>query len=152
MDNKLSWRRNCDAVIKKTQSRMFFLRKFRSFEVSRRLLNVFYLGAVASVLFYAVLSWGGSISAEDRNRINKLIKKAGSVIVLSLDSVDTILDKRMRTKVRTVLSSKDHPLHSVFNGLKSSFSNRMVMPQCSTQRFRNSFIPDAVRFYNEHFI
>lgn len=152
LDNKLNWKRNSDAVVKKTQSRMFFLRKLQSFEVNRRLMNVFYQGAVASVLFYAVLSWGGSISVEDRNRINKLIKKSSSIIGLSLDSMDIILDKRMRAKVQTVLALKDHPLHSIFSGLKSSFSERLVMPRCSTERLRNSFVPAAVRFYNEHFI
>lgn len=109
-------------------------------------------GIVASVLFYVVLCWGGSMTAEDRNRINKLIKKAGSVVGLSLDSVDIILNKRMTTKLRTVLSLTDHPLRSIFNELKSSFSGRMLMPRCSTQRLRNSFIPAAVRFFNQHFV
>uniref|UniRef100_A0A1A8MF94 Reverse transcriptase domain-containing protein n=1 Tax=Nothobranchius pienaari TaxID=704102 RepID=A0A1A8MF94_9TELE len=136
LDNKLNWKRNSHAVVKKAQSRLFFLRKLRSFDISRRLLNVFYQGIMASVLFYAVLCWGRSLTAEDKNRINKMIKKSGSVVGQRLDSFDMIIDKRMKRKLKTVMSLEDHPLHQIFKDLGSSFSGRMLMPLCSTERFR----------------
>lgn len=150
IDHKLDWKKNTEAVFKKAQSRLFFLKKLRSFDISRRLLNVFYQGILASVLFYAVLCWGGSITVEDKNRINKLIKKAGSVIGCTPDSLEVTCGKRIRAKLKTVLTSESHPLHSTFKGLRSSFSERLVMPKCSTERLRRSFIPAAVRYFNDH--
>ena len=114
------------------------MRKLRSFDLSTKLLNVFYQGILASVLFYAVLCWGGgSISVEDKNRINKLIKRAGSVIGLTPDALEVTVEKRMRSKVKMVLLFEGHPLHCVFKGLTSSFSERLVMPRCSTERLRS---------------
>ncbi len=150
LDNKLNWKENTGVLLKKAQSRLFFLRKLRSFDLSPRLLGVFYESILASVLFYAVLCWGGSIPIEDRNRINKLIKRAGSVIGFSPDKLEVIVEKRTRTKLKTVLFFEDHPLHNTFKDLKSSFSERLVMPRCSTERLRRSFIPAAVRFFNNN--
>jgi len=64
---------------------------------------VFYQGILASVLFFAVLCWGGSITVMDKNRINKIIKKAGSVIGLPLDSLETTIAKRTKTKLNYIL-------------------------------------------------
>lgn len=61
-----------------------------------------------------------------------MVKNAGSVV--GLDSVDIIMDKQMITKLKTVRCLTDHPLHSVFNEPRSSFSGQTVMPQCSTER------------------
>ena len=97
LDNKLDWHKNTDLVFKKVQSRLFHLRKLRSFDVRRSLLLVCYQGILASVLFYGVLCWGGSITAMDKKRMNKLIKKASSVIGLPLDSLETTLAKHLIT-------------------------------------------------------
>ena len=150
LDSKLDWKTNTDSVFKKAQSRLFYLRKLRSFDISRSLLHVFYQGILASVLFFAVLCWGGSITVADKNRINKLIKKAGSVIGLPPDSLEITLAKRTRTKLNTILSFEGHPLYKVFDALRSSFSNRFLMPRCSTERLRRSFVLAAVTFLNEH--
>lgn len=148
LDNKLNWKENTGVLVKKAQSRLFFLRKLRSFDISPRLLGIFYQGILASVLFYAVLCWGGSISTDDKNRINKIIKRAGSVIGLNPDKLEVIVEKRTRTKLKTVLLYDNHPLHNIFRDLKSSFSERLVMPRCSTERLRRSFVPAAVRYFN----
>ena len=111
---------------------------------------MFYQGILASVLFFAVLCWGGSITVMDKNRINKIIKKAGSVIGLPLDSLETTISKRTKTKLNSILCFDGHPLYPVFDALRSSFSNRLIMPPCSTERFRKSFVPAAVKYFNDH--
>ena len=126
------------------------MRKLKSFNISTKLLNVFYQGILASVLFYAVLGWGGSISVEDKNRINKLIKRAGSVIGLNPDVLEVTVEKRISSKLKIVLLFEGHPLHNLFKGLRSSFSERLVMPRCSSERMRRSFVPAAVRYFNQH--
>lgn len=47
-------------------------------------------------------------------------------------------------------SSQNQPMCSVFSELCIYFSNRLVMPRCSSERFGESFVPAAVKFLNEH--
>ena len=53
VDKRLDWKVNTNAIHKKAQSRLFFLRKLRSFDASRQLLHVFYQSIVASVIFFS---------------------------------------------------------------------------------------------------
>ncbi|KAJ0028904.1 hypothetical protein NQD34_003901 [Periophthalmus magnuspinnatus] len=80
LDNKLDWSRNVDGVYKKGQSRLYFLRRLRSFNICRTMLRMFYESMVASAIMYAVVCWGSSLRVRDTNRLNKIIRKAGHVV------------------------------------------------------------------------
>ena len=43
-----------------------------------------------------------------------------------------------------------HPLQDTLSALESSFSDRLIHPHCVKERFRRSFLPAAVRLYNEN--
>ena len=75
--NKLEWTINTKAVYKGL-SRLYFPRRLGS--LRDQMLQMFYESVVASTIFFAVVSWGAGIKAKDANRLNKLIKKAGSVV------------------------------------------------------------------------
>lgn len=77
---KLNWSKNVNAVFNKAQSALFFLRKLKTIEVSKKCLNVFYQSFVA--LFYALVCWSNSITSNDRNRVKMFIKNVGSKIQL----------------------------------------------------------------------
>ncbi|KAI5106856.1 hypothetical protein C0J45_2494 [Silurus meridionalis] len=77
-NNKLDWTNNTEAIYKKGQSRLFLLRRIRSFGVQGELLKTFFDSVVASAIFYGVVCWGSSISTADRKRLDKLIRKASS--------------------------------------------------------------------------
>lgn len=148
LDNKLNWSQNMDMVYKKGQSRLYFLRRLASFNVCSMLLNMFYQSIVFSVLFYAVVCWGGNARKRDIQKLNRLIRKAGSVVGLSLDSVEKVVEQRTLAKIRAILSNQSHPLHSVSTHQRSSVSTRLLSLSCSTDRLRNSFVPRAIRLYN----
>ena len=57
LNTRLDWADNTDALYKKGQSRLFFLRRLRSFDVCKKLLIQFYHCIVASVLFFSVAAW-----------------------------------------------------------------------------------------------
>ncbi|KAI3351544.1 hypothetical protein L3Q82_020227 [Scortum barcoo] len=76
LDNKLDWTINTDAIYKKGQSCLFFLRRLRSFNVCRTMLQMFYHSVVSSVIFYAVVCWGSRLKTADTNRLNKLIRRS----------------------------------------------------------------------------
>ena len=95
-----------------------------------------------------VVCWGGSIKEGDKKRLNRLIKKAGSVLGTTLDTVEEVANNRIRTKLLAIMDNPSHPLHDTVTGQKSSFSNRLLHPTCKNERYRRSFLPTAIRLYN----
>src|SRR4029434_3895410 len=69
LDNKLDWSANIDAIYKNVQSRLYFLRRSRSFNVCNKLLRMIYRSVVASILLYAVVCWVGRLQSRDAVRI-----------------------------------------------------------------------------------
>ena len=74
-ENKLSWKQNLKYIIKKTHSRLYCLRKLRSFNVSTELLQMFYTSAVSSVLTFGSACWGGNSAKQDKDRLEKKNQK-----------------------------------------------------------------------------
>lgn len=70
VDNSLDWTPNMDILHRKTQSRLYFLRRLGSFNICKKLLLVFYQTVVASVIFYAVVCWGGNRKKRDRAQLD----------------------------------------------------------------------------------
>ncbi len=69
----------------------------------------------------------------DRNKLDKLIKRAGSVLDMELDSVHVVAERRMLSKFYSILYNPSHQ--------RSTCSQRMITAKCSTERFRRSFKP-----------
>ena len=60
-DNRLDW--DTEAVYRKGQSRLHFLRKLGTFNVCGKMLHIFYQSVVASAVIFAAISWGNSFRA-----------------------------------------------------------------------------------------
>ena len=74
LNNKLDWTDHTAATYNKDQSRLYLLRKLRSFVVQGALLTSFYDSVVSSAVFYGVVCWSSSISTTGRKRLDKTIK------------------------------------------------------------------------------
>ncbi|KAG5274935.1 hypothetical protein AALO_G00141800 [Alosa alosa] len=148
LDNKLDWSANTDALYKKGQSRLYFLRRLWSFNVCSKLLKMFYQSVVASVLFYAVVCWGGSTKKKDAGRIDRLVRKAGSVVGAELECITSLSDKGTLNKLVNILDNECHPLHSTTVKQKSLISWRLRSLPCTTDRLRKSFVPRAIALFN----
>ena len=144
LDDKLNWSANAGALYKKGQNRLFFLRKLRSFDVCKEMLLMFYQSVMASVLFfYAEVCWGGNMSKRDTGR---LVRKAGSVVGQRLDSLGTVVERRMRSKLLAIMGNVNHPLHHILAGQSSSLrSGRLNTLRSRTERHRRSFVPAAIK-------
>ena len=94
LNNKLDWTRNTEAVYKKGQSRLFFLR--RSFNICRTMPRIFYKSVFASAIFFAVTCWGSGLKVADNNRLHKLIRRAGDVVG---EELTTVAERRMLSKL-----------------------------------------------------
>ena len=112
------------------------------------LLRTFFETVVASAIFFGVVCWSSSITAADRKRLDKLIKKASSVLGCPLDSVQVVGERRMIAKLSSLMDNVSHPMQDTITALSSSFSDRLLHPKCVKERFRRSFLPAAVRLFN----
>ncbi|XP_054872156.1 uncharacterized protein LOC111569300 [Amphiprion ocellaris] len=148
LNNKMDWTHNTEILYKKDQSGLHLLRRLRSFGVCRTLLRTFYDSVVASAIFYAVVCWGAGSTERDRKRLNRLVRRAGSVLDCSLDSIEEVGERRMLAKLTSIMDNPSHPLHDTVGSLSSSFSSRLRHPPCKKERYRRSFIPSAIRLYN----
>jgi len=78
---------------------------------------------VCDAIYFAVACWGSSISSRDASRINKLIRKAGTVIGLKLETFESVMSKRSLTKLLSIMDDPSQPLHKTLQGQRSSLSN-----------------------------
>ena len=60
--NDLGWENNTDAVVKKAQQRLFFLRQLKKFGLRREILVQFYRSAIESILVFSICVWFSGIS------------------------------------------------------------------------------------------
>ena len=148
LDNKLDWKSHMEVVYRKGQSRLYFLRRLRSFNICQPLLCNVYHTVVASALFFAVACWGEGARTADRNRVDKLIRKASSVVGAELEMVQQVAGTRTLNRLGSILANPAHPLHSLKVVNNSTFSQRLIAPVCKSERYRKSFIPTAIRLYN----
>ncbi|KAK0134692.1 putative RNA-directed DNA polymerase from transposon BS [Merluccius polli] len=147
LNNKLDWSDNSEALYRKGQCRLFFLRRLRSFNVCTRLLQMFYQSVVASATFFAIVCWGGGIGSGGASKLNKLVRKASSVVGMKLDCVEAVTERRMKGKLQAIMDNPSHPLYAELRQLRSTFSHRLTQPRAS-KNLGGSFIPSAIRLYN----
>ncbi|KAI4880336.1 hypothetical protein NFI96_004093 [Prochilodus magdalenae] len=148
LDDRWDWSANTDILYRKGQRQLYFLRRLGSFNICRKLLQMFYQTVVSSCLFYAVMCWGGSISKRDEMRRDKLVKRAGSVVGVELDSVVKVAERRTLHKLLSIMDDDEHPLHTIIIDTRSKFSGRLLSQSCSTDRLRRSFVPRVIRLFN----
>lgn len=67
---------------------------------------------------------------------------------MKLDSLMTVAERRTMDKLLDIIDNASHPLHTVISNQRSLFSGRLLLPKCRTTRFKNSFVPHAIRLYN----
>ena len=82
--------------------------------------------------------------------MDKIIKKASSVVNSILDNVQQVAEDRMLSKMRTILRNPSYPLNALGVIKKSTFSERLIMPRCKSECSRGSFLPAAMKLFNEH--
>lgn len=107
-----------------------------------------YQSVVASTIFYAAVCWGCSATERDTRRLDKVIRKAGSVLGRCLDSLRVVVERRMGTKLTDIMDDTNHPLHHTLMKQSSSHSGRLTALRSRTEHHRRSFVPAALRLFN----
>lgn len=81
---------------------------------------MFYPSAVTTVIFYTVVCWGGSTSKMDSSRLDKLIRRASSVVGMKLDSLVTVAERRTLNKLLAIMDDTLCTLSSVHREARSA--------------------------------
>jgi len=84
----------------------------------------------------------------ERRKLNKLIKRASSVLDCPLDLTEQVGKERMLYKITSIRNNTSHPLHVTVRAVSSSFNNRLLLPQCRKERYSSSFLLAAMRLQN----
>ena len=147
-DSKLSWKANTDAVYKKGQQRLHFLRRLRFFNVNRKIMLLFYTTFIQSVLTSNFLIWYGSLTVQGKNKLNKIVKTASKVCGANLDNLDKLYKKQALRKVNKIIKDASHNLHNEYSFLPSG--RRIRSLACKTTRSCRSFVPNSIRLFNDN--
>ena len=75
----------------------------------------------------------------NKNRLNKLIKRAGSCVGQNLDNIDTILVRFLQSKATKIEKEQWHPLHSTLMLQKRISSSWTKYPSELTDMVNHSF-------------
>ena len=140
-----------NSVLKKVNMRIYCLRKLRSFTVNSALLVTFYNAVICSITLYGSVCWGENISKFDRGRLEKIVKKAGYVVGMPLDSFKTLYEKQPSKKLKQILNDPTHPVRHYFDSRCSNRSGRFSLPKTKTNRYKASFLPSALSVFNENY-
>ena len=110
IDSKMTWTENIDNIITKLKPRMYCLRKLRSFNVDNNLLQIFYSSIFNSVISFGISCWGGNASKQDKDRIDRFIKKAGGIVGVEQEFIESMTSQRTKRKTDQILKDTTHPL------------------------------------------
>lgn len=146
IDNKLKGSANITKISKKANQRLYFVRKLRKIKVDKSLLTMFYRSTVESIITFCILSWYGNSSSNDRNKLKKIIKSARK-LGCNVTSLHDMYTNALAKKTDSIMNYNDHPLNVYFNLLPSG--SRLSSIYARTSRYKNTFVPSAIRLYND---
>ena len=92
------------------------------------------------------------MSKREKRRIDSIARKAERVIGASQPSVDSVYLDLVGGKLEMVWSDTSHPLYGHLRSqLIPRGSGRLGLPYAGTNRHPASFIPKAIKMFNDNF-
>ena len=146
LDSNLSFTTHVDTVCKKANQRMYLIRKLKTFDVDKKMLEMIYRSLVESILTFNIVTFYGHLTVKQKNRLNKIVNIATKLINLKQKSLNDLYQQAISKKSRSIINDPTHPLHSCFEIMPSG--KRYRTPAFKRQLYNKSFIPSAVRFLN----
>ena len=147
IDSKLNFSDNADMIFKKCQQRLFLLRKLKSFFVSKEILQLVYRSLIESILTFNMGCWYGSLSFIDRKKLSRIVNLASKIVGTQQPSLESLYQKWVGRKAKSITSLTDHPLLHEFQTLPRG---RFRVPICN-RRYKRTFIPSAISILNANF-
>ncbi|KAK0146750.1 RNA-directed DNA polymerase from mobile element jockey [Merluccius polli] len=148
IDDKLKFEICTTSKVNKLQQRMFFLRKLNYFQVDCTILELFYKTVLQSVLSFGLVCVFGNMRKGNQDKLQRLLKTASKIIGCSQTSVTQLWADLVVDKAERILRDPTHPLYRKFQ-LSNRGSSRLLQRSIKTKRFSLSFVPSAIRLFNE---
>ncbi len=119
----LTWSAHTDAVLKKAQQRLFFLRRLRKFGTSPRVLRSFYTCTVESILTGCITAWFGNSTTGKRRALQRVVRTARHIVGGELPSLQDIYTRRCTRKPRRIFQRLQPPVpqSAVSAALRAAF-------------------------------
>ena len=152
IDGNLDWTRNVATCCKRVNQRLHFIRKLRSFLVNKNILLLFYQSVVRNVLLYNQVCYYNNVKRADAERLEQVTRTAQKTIRHPhVESPTIMYETTAVQKLRRIEADSSHPLHPVLSQCapKRESSRCLICLKSRTNRLRNSFVPTAIRLYNQ---
>ena len=148
ISDDLKWDTNINSIVKKCHQRLHFLRQLKKFRLSTSLLLRFYSAVIESILSFSITVWYGNASQEDKDKLDKIVKKAEKIVGCALTPLDVIYESRVLGRSKKIMKDQSHPANHLFELLPSGKRYRSIA--CKTNRLKNSLYPSAIRLLNDN--
>eukprot|EP00061_Rhincodon_typus_P007377 g29023.t1 len=122
ISDNLSWTSHTDAMVKKAQQHLFFLRRLRKFSMSVTTFTNFYRYTVESIPVACITAWYGNCSTQDRKKLQKVVCIAQTITEANLPSMGSIYTSRCRGKMANIIKDPFHPRHALLQPLPWKWS------------------------------
>ncbi|KAK3544979.1 hypothetical protein QTP86_031012, partial [Hemibagrus guttatus] len=109
----LTWSLNTSSITKKAQQCLYFLQRQRKAHIPPLILTTFYRGTIESVLSSCITVWFGNCTVSDRKTLQRIVRTAEKIIVVSLPSITDIYSTRCIRKANSIVDDPTHPLHTL---------------------------------------
>ena len=151
IDSKLDWSSNIEACCKKTNQRMYFLRKLKKFHVDKIIvLPLFYHSITQSAMLYNQVCYFGNSKKADSERLDKVARTTAKITRTETAAPSAIYECVVLKKLHSTLKNTEHPLNHVLYSQASRHdcSQRLRSYRARTNRWKDSFLPTAIRVHN----
>ena len=146
IDSKLTWNSNTHVIYKKGQQRLHFMRRLRQYNVEKNVMTLFHRSFVESALTFCFVSWYGSLSLVNKNKLHKIINVSSKIAGVRFDSMTSMYETRVLRKGKAITRDNTHPLHSQYQLLPSG--RRYKVPSLQARASR-SFVPISIGLMNK---
>ena len=119
IDNKLSFNGNTKNITKKCNQRLYCLHRLRSFDVSRKTLQLFYNAFILSILSSSFLCWFGNLTVKNRAKLDSIVNKCSKIVGVKQLSLNEVYERRVRKRAKGIIRNESHPLAVHYQPLPS---------------------------------
>ena len=126
------------------------VRKLKQFKVDKNILVCIYQTIIQSAMLYNQVCHFGNSKKADTERLDKVARAAAKIVGAETATPSTIYGSVAVKRLHRILSDAHHPLNHVLSSQVSrrASSQRLRCFRARTSRFRDSFLPTAVRLHN----
>ena len=126
---------------------MYFLRQLKKFNLPKTMMVHFYTYTIESILTSSITIWYAAATANDKGRLQRIIRSAEKVIGCNLPSLQDLYASRTLRRAGKIMADPSHPGHKLLVTLPSGRRLRSI--RTKTSRHQGSFFPSAAGLINK---